>query len=97
METGFAELHPPPSSPPKLAVEDLPAERPIFGRLFAIGEGGSCVSAHRSRLLGTFLGRLSPGAKIPFPPASWWTHSGLKSRSSHLGLRAGGKFDQWVA
>ena len=26
----------PPSSPPKLAVEDLPAERPIFGRCFAI-------------------------------------------------------------
>ena len=25
-----------PSSPPKLAVEDLPAERPIFGRLFGI-------------------------------------------------------------
>jgi hypothetical protein len=29
-------LRPPPSSPPKLAVEDLPAERPIFGRFFAI-------------------------------------------------------------
>ena len=26
----------PPPSPPKLAVEDLPAERPIFGRFFAI-------------------------------------------------------------
>jgi hypothetical protein len=35
---------------PKLAVEDLPAERPTFGRFFAIGEGGSCVSADRSRL-----------------------------------------------
>jgi hypothetical protein len=35
-KTGFAGLHPPPSSPPKLAVEDLPAERPIFGRFFAI-------------------------------------------------------------
>ena len=26
----------PPSSPPKLAVQDLPAARPIFGRFFAI-------------------------------------------------------------
>jgi hypothetical protein len=35
-ETGFAGLHPPPPSRPKLAVEDLPAERPIFGGFFAI-------------------------------------------------------------
>src|SRR6516165_2672917 len=53
----------PPSSPPKLTVEDLPAERPIFGRFFAIGEGGSCVSAHRSRLLGTFWGACLRGEK----------------------------------
>jgi hypothetical protein len=31
----------PPCSPPKLAVEDLPAERPIFGWFFAIGDGAS--------------------------------------------------------
>jgi hypothetical protein len=35
-ETGSQNLPAPPSSPPKLAVEDLPAERPIFGRFFAI-------------------------------------------------------------
>ena len=28
----------------------------LFGRFFAIGEGGSCLPAHRSRLLGTFWG-----------------------------------------
>jgi hypothetical protein len=32
----FRALVRPPSSPPKLAVEDLPAERPIFGQFFAI-------------------------------------------------------------
>jgi hypothetical protein len=43
-------------SPPKLAVESLPAERPIFGRFFCDREGGSCVSPYRSRLLGTSWG-----------------------------------------
>src|SRR5262249_22689058 len=42
--------------PPKLAVEDLPVERPIFGRFFAIVRAAFCVSAHRSRLLGRFWG-----------------------------------------
>ena len=46
----------PPRSLPKLALEDLPPERLILGRFFAIGEGGSCVSAYSSRLLGTFWG-----------------------------------------
>jgi hypothetical protein len=43
-------------SPPKLAVKELPAERPISGRFFAIVRGVSCVSAHRPRLLGRFWG-----------------------------------------
>ena len=47
----MARLSCPPSSPPKLTVEDLP-----FRPVFAIGEGGSCLPAHRSRLLGTFWG-----------------------------------------
>ena len=38
-------------------------------------EGGSCFSAHRSRLLGRFLGRLSPTTKIPFPAAAWEVRS----------------------
>jgi hypothetical protein len=42
---------------------------PIFGRFFANGEGGSCVSAHRSRLLGTFGAPVS-GRKNPVPGGS---------------------------
>ena len=41
---------------PKLAVEDLPAEKAHFHPVFPDREGGSCVSAHRSRLLGRFWG-----------------------------------------
>jgi hypothetical protein len=60
----------PPSSPPKPAVEDLPAGRPISagfsrsrGRLLCL-----CVQASS---LSHVLGRRSPAAKIPFPAAAW--------------------------
>src|ERR1700757_3660648 len=56
LETGFAGLHPPPSSQSKLAVEDLPAERPIFGRFFAIVRAALASLRIRSRLLGRFWG-----------------------------------------
>src|SRR5215831_18678071 len=75
----------PPSSPPKLAVEDLPAERPTLGRLFAIGEGGSCVSAH-SLVSWARFGAPVSGGKNPVPGGS---PGGGGTEQRHRGFSAG--------
>jgi hypothetical protein len=57
-------------SPPKLAVQDLPAARPIFGGFFAIVRA-ALASLRIGLVSKARLGRLSPATKIPFPAAAW--------------------------
>jgi hypothetical protein len=71
----------PISSPPKLVVEDQPAERPIFVPVFRDRDGGSCVSAHRSCLLGSFGAPVSDD-KNPVPGGSL---GGGRSKGTCLG------------
>jgi hypothetical protein len=59
-------LNCPPSSLPKLNVERVPAETPIFGWILAIGARGLGVSVRGCRLQGTFGASVS-GGKNPIP------------------------------
>jgi hypothetical protein len=68
LETGFARLHPPPSSLRKPHVSDTTPNRAFLRGFPAtqFPDFGLCV---RSRILVAVFGALSPHPKIPFPAA----------------------------